>query len=290
MMNLTYLIQQYINFSLIAEKKCSEATIKGYRSKLRLFIQFIGDIPVEDVTKQMLDMYKLHLFNKGIQQSTVGMYLIVVRELFRFARIQGMQCIDYESISLPKFSSTPHKTLYLEHFKLMIEVTYRSKWFRSIRDRAILYTLFGCGLRASELLFMKKQDIQGEKVVIHGKWDKDRTMFLVPSVATALQEYLQERWDDACEYVFVNRIWKSCRTHLSHSWLKAIIGFYARKAGLWPIHAHQFRHGFACHLLEEGIGLRTIQMLLGHSSLITTMRYLSITEQQLHDAQLALKI
>jgi site-specific recombinase XerD len=87
-MTLTYVIQQYINFSLIAEKKCSEATIKGYRSRLRLFIKFIGDIPIEKVTKQMLDMYKLHLFNKGIQVSTVVMYLIVVRELFKFARMQ----------------------------------------------------------------------------------------------------------------------------------------------------------------------------------------------------------
>ena len=289
-MTLTYVIQQYINFSLIAEKKCTEATIKGYRSRLRLFIQFIGDIPIEQVTKQMLDMYKLHLFNKGIQVSTVVMYLIVVRELFKFARVQWMQCVDYEGITLPKFSSTPHETLYLDQFKKLIEATVTVPGFRAVRDRAILYMLYGCGLRSAELLYMKTTDIQWNRVTVHGKWDKIRILFLVPSVVTALQDYLEVRWVDECEYLFVNRIWKSCRTHLSHSGLKSIIRTYAHKAWLGSIHAHQFRHGFACHLLEEGVGLRTIQKLLGHSSLLTTMRYLSITEQQLHDAQLALKI
>ena len=238
----------------------------------------------------MLDMYKLHLFNKGIQTSTVAMYLIVVRELFKFARIQGMSCIDYEIISLPKFSSTPHDTLPLDKFKKIIEATYESTGFRVTRDRAILYMLFGCWLRTAELLYMKLVDIEGDRVKVLWKWGKIRILFLVPSVVVALQEYLEVRWSDGCEYLFVNRIRKSCRNHLSHSWLKNIIDTYAKKAWLGHIHPHQFRHGFACHLLEQGVGLRTIQELLGHSSLLTTMRYLSITEQQLHDAQLALKI
>jgi site-specific recombinase XerD len=122
-MTLTYLIQQYINFSLIAEKKCTESTIKGYRARLRQFIQFTGDISVEKVTKQMVDMYKLHLFNKEIQVSTVVMYLIVVRELMKFARMQGISCVDYESIILPKFNSIPHPTLRLDMFKELIKAT-----------------------------------------------------------------------------------------------------------------------------------------------------------------------
>jgi len=238
----------------------------------------------------MLDMYKLHLFNKWIQTSTVAMYLIVVRELFKFARIQWIPCIDYETIILPKFSSTPHDTLRLWEFKKLIEASHGVAWFRAVRDRAILYMLFGCWLRSAELLHMKTTDIEWEKVTVLWKWNKIRILFLVPSVIQALQEYIEMRWSDVCEYLFVNRIWKSCRTHLSHSWLKNIINTYAKKAWIGHIHAHQFRHGFACHLLEQGVGLRTIQKLLGHSSLLTTMRYLSITEQQLHDAQLALKI
>jgi len=235
-------------------------------------------------------MYKLSLFNKGIQVSTVVMYLIVVRELMKFARMQGIPCVDYESITLPKFTSIPHPTLRLDDFKALIKATKTVWWFRAIRDRAILYVLFGCGLRSAEILWLKLTDISWEKMVVTGKWWKKRILFLVPSVVSALEEYLQARWTDTCEYVFVNRIWKSCRTHLSHSGLKNIINTYAKKAGIGHIHAHQFRHGFACHLLEQWVGLRTIQKLLGHSSLLTTMRYLSITEQQLHDAQLALNI
>lgn|GEM_PF-3451614 len=87
-MNLTFLTQQYINFSLIAEKDCTEATIKGYKARLRQFIQFVNDVPVDKVTIQMIEMYKLHLKNRDLATSTVGMYLIVVRELLKFARIK----------------------------------------------------------------------------------------------------------------------------------------------------------------------------------------------------------
>jgi|GEM_PF-6312409 len=74
----------------------------------------------------MIDMYKLHLFNKEIQTSTVAMYLIVVRELLKFARMQEIECMDYETITLPKFSSTPHDTLRLDQFKKLIEASHMS--------------------------------------------------------------------------------------------------------------------------------------------------------------------
>lgn len=253
-------------------------------------MKFTGDVEIGSITKQTIDMYKLHLFNSWIQTSTVVMYLIVVRELMKFARVQGYECMDYASITLPKFSSTPHSTLHLKEFQKLIETVSKQQWFRAVRDRAIFYMLYGCGLRSAELLNLKLSDIQWEKMVVTWKWGKVRILFMVPSVQQALQTYLEARWEDVCKYVFVNRVWKSCRDHLSHSGLKKIIQSHAKKAWLWSLHAHQFRHGFACHLLEQGVGLRTIQKLLGHSSLLTTMRYLSITEQQLHDAQLALKI
>lgn len=235
-------------------------------------------------------MYKLHLFKKEISVTTIVMYLIVVRELFKFARMQWHDCVDYESIILPKFSSIPHPTLRLNDFKKLIKTTENKNWLRVVRDRAILFMLYGCGLRSDELLRLRLSDISWDKMVVQGKGGKKRILFLIPAVSIALENYLGVRGEDKCEYVFVNRIWKSCRDRLSSSGLRTIINRYTQKAWLKNIHAHQFRHGFACHLLEQWVGLRTIQKLLGHSSLHTTMRYLSVTEQQLHDAQLALDL
>jgi len=238
----------------------------------------------------MIEMYKLHLQKKDLATSTVGMYLIVVRELLKYARIKWHECLNYESVVLPKIKSKPHDTLHLDQFKQLIHTTGWDHTFRGIRNRAILFILYGCGLRSAELLYLKLADIEWDKVLVTGKWGHQRTVFLVPAVKTALDAYLVIRWEDECEYVFVNRKWKSLRTHLSHSWLGNIIRTCAKKAWVWSLHAHQFRHGFACRLLEQGTDLRTIQKLLGHSSLLTTMRYLSISEQQLHNAQLNLNI
>jgi len=238
----------------------------------------------------MIEMYKLHLKNRDLATSTVGMYLIVVRELLKFARIKWHDCLNYEAITLPKIKSKPHDTLQLEDFKQLVHAIEWDITFRTIRNRAILFVLYGCGLRSAELRHLKLSDIDWDKIIVTGKWWHQRTVFIVPAVRIALDQYLSIRWDDDCEYVFVNRKWKSLRNHLSHSWLRTIIHTCGKKAWIWSIHAHQFRHGFAIRLLEQGTDLRTIQKLLGHSSLLTTMRYLSISEQQLHDAQLNLDI
>ena len=235
-------------------------------------------------------MYKLHLMKKNLASSTVGMYLIVVRELLKFARIKWYQCLSYEAITLPKIKSKPHDSLSLEKFKQLIEDTDWDLTFRWLRNRAILFTLYGCWLRSAELMRLKLSDLDWNKVVFSGKWWHQRVVFLVPAVRNALDRYLTVRWKDQCEYVFVNRKWKSLRTHLSHSWLSNIIRSSAKLAWIKHLHAHQFRHWFACRLLEQGTDLRTIQKLLGHSSIMTTMRYLSITEQQLENAQMKLDI
>ena len=235
-------------------------------------------------------MYKLHLKSKNLATSTVWMYLIVVRELLKFARIKWYECLNYEAITLPKIKSKPHDTLHLEEFKQLIHATEWDTTFRWIRNRAILFVLYGCGLRSSELTHLKLSNIEWEKITVNGKWGQQRMVFIVPAVRIALDQYLTARWDDECEYVFVNHLWKSLRNHLSHSWLRNIIHTCAKRAWLWLLHTHQFRHGFASRLLEQGTDLRTIQKLLGHSSLLTTMRYLSITEKKLQDAQLNLDI
>ena len=289
-MNLTFLTQQYINFSLIAEKDCTEDTIKGYTARLRQFIEFVNDVPIEKVTINMIEMYKLHLKKRELENSTIGMYLIVVRELLKFARIKWHECLNYEAVTLPKIKSKPHDTLRLDQFKQLIQALEWDFTFRWSRNRAILFMLYGCGLRSAELLRLKLTDINWDKVLIHGKWGHQRMVFLIPAVSTALDQYLAIRWEDECEYVFVNSKRKSLRKNLSQSWLGNIIRTCWKKAWIWSIHAHQFRHGFAIRLLEQGTDLRTIQKLLGHSSLLTTMRYLSISEQQLHDAQLNLDI
>ena len=85
-MKLTYAVQQYVNFYLVAERQYTKATVKTYIQRLGLFVQYVKDMEIESITKQMIDMYNLYLHNKGIGLASITAYLVVVRGLFKYTR------------------------------------------------------------------------------------------------------------------------------------------------------------------------------------------------------------
>jgi len=162
------------------------------------------------------------------------------------------------------------------------------------RNKAIIQTIFGSGLRLSELLSLKKVDLpekssQESRIIIQGKGGKVRTTFLSPLSQEAIEEYLEARSQDENPYLFVShsknrpknpKKWKPITPRM----VQMLIQNYARRLGIYKsITPHTLRHSFATKILQEGGDLRSVQVLLGHTNLSTTQIYTHINDWQIRE-------
>lgn len=154
--------------------------------------------------------------------------------------------------------------------------------------RALLMTVYGTGMRRSEVVRLKVSDIDSTRMVIRvvqGKGGKDRDLPLNPELLETLREYW--RWRKPKDYLFPSRGERRgpADMPLSDKTVWHVCGDAARKAGITKhVTPHTLRHSWATHLLEAGTDLRTIQMLLGHGDLETTARYIHLSQEHLHAA------
>jgi site-specific recombinase XerD len=153
--------------------------------------------------------------------------------------------------------------------------------------RALLMTVYGTGMRRSEVVRLKVSDIDSKRMIIRvvrGKGSKDRDLPLNPELLETLRAYW--RWRKPKEYLFPSRgERKGPDVPLSDKTVWHVCSDAARKAGLTKhVTPHTLRHSWATHLLEAGTDLRTIQMLLGHGDLETTARYIHLSQEHLHTA------
>ena len=153
--------------------------------------------------------------------------------------------------------------------------------------RALLMTVYGTGMRRSEVVHLKVSDIDSKRMIIRvtqGKGAKDRDLPLSPELLETLRAYW--RWRKPKEYLFPSRgERKGADVPLSDKTVWQVCGDAAKKAGITKhVTPHTLRHSWATHLLEAGTDLRTIQMLLGHGDLETTARYIHLSQEHLHAA------
>ena len=153
--------------------------------------------------------------------------------------------------------------------------------------RALLMTVYGTGIRRSEVVHLKVSDIDSKRMIIRvtqGKGAKDRDLPLSPELLDILRVYW--RWRKPKEYLFPSRgERKGADVPLSDKTVWQVCGDAAKRAGITKhVTPHTLRHSWATHLLEAGTDLRTIQMLLGHGDLETTARYIHLSQEHLHAA------
>lgn len=179
-----------------------------------------------------------------------------------------------ERVKLPR--KLPKSYSFREIF-LLLENLKKEKDPFSVRDIALFYVLYGGGLRVSEACFLNLGDFHEELnlLFVRGKGKKERLVPLPSSAGEGIKKWILLRKtlfpETEEEALFVNR-WGNRLTPRGVEW---ILKERAKQCGLYPLpHPHALRHSYATHLLEGGADLRTIQELLGHSSLATTQRYL----------------
>src|SRR3990167_3393006 len=286
-------VKDYLRF-LETSKGASLHTVKNYRHYLTSFqtwaeankVERIDQLSGEDVIDYQLSL----LDSDGIKRnrSTVNYYLIALRSLLKYLIGRDLTVLPPEKVGLSKVPSRQISFLERDEVMRLIEAA-GDQTLGGKRNRSIVAVLFSSGLRISELLGLKRNQVNlatGE-FSIRGKGGKVRPGFLSENALDTLGDYIDSRADTNPNLFirhFKNPRLDSRKNALSHRAVQRLVGQAAVKAGVTKnVTPHQIRHSFATDLLRNGADLRSVQALLGHSSITTTQIYTHVTDRSLRD-------
>lgn len=267
------------------EKRLAQNSVESYMRDLRSFAHFIlrmWDVPPQKVEPQMIERYMAWLFDRGREKTSQARALSGVKSFFNFLMISDkIENSPAEFILSPKFGRQLPDIFSTDEIDRII-ATVDTSSVKGLRDSAMLELLYSCGLRVSELVSLKIQDLFfGEGYIrVIGKGDKQR---LVPISATArerVHRYLDKRPETRSgeDALFLN----NRGSRLTRVMVFTILKQAARNAGIEKrISPHTFRHSFATHLLEGGASIRQVQEMLGHESILTTEIYTHLDSSHL---------
>ena len=281
------LIDEYLG-SLQVERGAALNTLHAYRRDLVGFEQFLlrEHRRVEAVGVSDLSRYLATLRRRGLGSRSVSRHLSAVRGFYRFL-LDGRHIArdPTEHLDSPRPARRLPRTLSIEDAAALVEAPDTSRP-DGLRDRALLELLYACGLRASEALGLRVEDVNfaAGYVTVTGKGNRQR---LVPVGAQALgwvRRYLAtarpRRVRRECPALFLNRSGGS----MSRQALWNLIRRAARRAAIRAaVSPHTLRHSFASHLLERGADLRSVQAMLGHVDISTTQIYTHLPSSVVHD-------
>ncbi|MGB9608793.1 MAG: site-specific tyrosine recombinase/integron integrase [Minisyncoccia bacterium] len=279
------LLKDYINY-LEIEKGRSKKTQQNYFRYLKAFIYFSKIKNPEDITEEKIRAFRLYLSEKNIKKITQTYYLIALRNFLKYLIRRDFKTLAPDKIELPKISRRQIEILEYDDLERLLSAP-QGKDLRTLRDKAILETLFSTGLRVSELCSLNRYiNLERGEVTIRGKGDKLRIVFFSDRAKKAIKEYLDKR-TDALEALFVS-LTKSKNPkvlgRIIPRTVERLIDYWARRAGIpHKVYPHMLRHVFATDLLINGADLRAVQELLGHQSISTTQVYTHLTNKELHE-------
>lgn len=274
---------------LVLERGLSENTRSAYVADVEKLINYLhGEkTGLREVTTDTLRSFAADLFDLGISSRSQARIISGIKSFFRFLKLEG-----YLDSNPSLLLESPHpgrklpEVLRLDEIDAMIAAIDLSKP-EGQRNRAIIETLYGCGLRVSELvnLEISRLYLDEQYIMVKGKGNKERIVPISPQAIAEIRAYLPDRellpvkpGED--NVLFLNR-----RGHrLTRVMIFYIIKSLAAEAGIRKeISPHTLRHSFATHLLEGGANLRAIQQMLGHEDIATTEIYIHIDRRRLRD-------
>ena len=279
---------------LTLTKGMSANTAAAYSDDVDKLIRYLNDagIGIEHATTDDLERFVCTLQDVGIQPRSQARIISGVKSFYKFLRLEGyMETDPTELLLTPKIGRHLPEVLTIDEIDAMIACIDMSK-AEGQRNRAIIETMYGCGLRVSELVGLQLSQlyIKERYVIIQGKGNKQR---LVPISQVAIEQinlYLEQTRSHQVakkgseDILFLNRR----GAMLTRQMIFHIIKQLCELAGIRKvISPHTLRHSFATHLLEGGANLRAIQQMLGHESITTTEIYVHIDRTRLRDEILA---
>jgi len=279
---------------LTLEKGMSANTAQAYSDDVDKLTRYLADagVGIEHATTDDLERFVCTLQDLGIQPRSQARIISGVKSFYKFLRIEGFMDKDPTELLLtPKIGRHLPEVLTISEIDAMIDCIDMSK-AEGQRNRAIIETLYGCGLRVSELVTLKLSQlfIEERYVIIQGKGNKQRLVPISPVAIEQIGLYLEQTRSHQVvqrgseDILFLNRR----GAMLTRQMVFYIVKQLCQLAGIRKvISPHTLRHSFATHLLEGGANLRAIQQMLGHESITTTEIYVHIDRTRLRDEILA---
>ncbi|KYH14673.1 tyrosine recombinase XerC [Staphylococcus kloosii] len=283
-------IQEAYLYMLKVERQFSNHTLKSYYDDIHQFNDFLQQEHLDLISFEYKDArnFLSFLYSKNLKRTTVSRKISTLRSFYEYWMTRD------ESVVNPFVQLVhPKKEQYLPHFFYEEEMealfkTVSSDAKKGLRDRVILELLYATGIRVSELVNIREQDLDmsspGVKVL--GKGNKERFIPFGEFCKQSIEAYLSQfkpKLNSDHNFLLVNMKGDPITERGVRFVLNDVV---KRTAGVTDIHPHKLRHTFATHMLNEGADLRTVQSLLGHVNLSTTGRYTHVSNEQLRKVYL----
>ena len=276
-------------------RNLSDNTLISYKHDVKSFIEFISTHTGSEVSIKYLNDMKIsdfrsflsYLRNKDISSTSIARIISSLKSFFNYLLNTNLiESTVVQSLRTPKQKkSLPRpisSELAIETIKHAQDME-KEKWI-GLRNKSILMLLYGCGLRISEALNLNFEDInENDYLIIKGKGNKERMVPLMDYVKNDIENYIHECPKNFMKNdpLFVGKRLDRLSPRIIQYVLEKIRHNLSLPETATP---HALRHSFATHLLDSGGDLRTIQELLGHSSLSTTQKYTKVETEKLYDA------
>ena len=279
----SYYIDKFLNY-LIIEKNYSSYTATSYKTDLCNFEDFLNSREKKGVDLKNVDYFLLRKFlsslsDRNLNKRTLSRKISTLKSFFKFLMREGITTSNpAASLIYPRLDKPLPKFLTEKEIEEVLRLPEGNSLLK-LRDRAIFEFLYSTGARVSELVSLKIEaiDLISGFVKVKGKARKERLLPLGDPAINCLKKYLDKR-QDKNRALFINKRGGT----LTDRGVRDIIDKYMKKASIsLKLSPHAFRHSFATHLLNRGADLRSVQELLGHSSISTTQVYTHLNMESL---------
>ena len=287
--DISKVLEQY-GVYLRIEKGLSDNTARGYATDVEHLVSYLRSegISPENADGVALELFVGTLKDLGIQARSQARIVSGIKSFYKFLQLEG-----YTDGNPTQLLPAPHIGRHLPEVLTVDEIDQMLSCIdmstpEGIRNRAIIETMYGCGLRVSELIGLRLSSIYSDEqyIIVNGKGNKQRLVPISPIALELIANYIHDvrgtmtikKGND--DIVFLNRRGSA----LSRQMVFIIIKQLCELAGIRKtVSPHTLRHSFATHLLEGGANLRAIQQMLGHESIATTEIYMHIDRTMLRD-------
>lgn len=272
------IIDKYKTY-LLLERALSQNSIEAYIDDLNKLLSFIQDenLKLQDIKFNDLQQFVAQLYDLDISVKSIARIISGIKSFFNFLLVDNyIQSDPTELLETPKLGMKLPTVLTVEEIdKIVFQIDVSTR--EGQRNRAIIETLYGCGLRISELTTLKFSNMFLDEgfVRVEGKGSKQRLVPISPMATKEIKKYMMDRDTYPIKKGSEDIVFLSKRgTPISRIMVFHFIKEYAEKAEIKKnISPHTFRHSFATHLLEGGANIRAIQQMLGHEKITTTEIY-----------------
>ena len=277
---------------LLNQKNYSPNTISSYSYDFKYFINFVFNhlsanrVSLKDLQKLELRDFRswlsyLKTINPSLSAKSLARARASIKSFYFYCilikKIKSSEIYNLANPKLPK--NLPRAVSESQIIKVIEILKFEKNKFLQLRNTALIYLLWGCGLRVSELLSLNNKQINDNYIIIFGKGKKERIVPLLPEIKIKITEWIEwkhQNFNYDNDALFISRLGK----RLSPRYVQKLIEKLRQQLDLDKnFTPHALRHSFATQLLMNGVDLRTLQMMLGHSSLSTTQHYLKVTNK-----------